>query len=357
METTTNRKVIALIVACLCTVACQKTASGPARPAGAPIHVKAPLGLPPLDVPPDNPVTAETVALGRKLFYETKLSGDNTVSCATCHNPAMGFSDGSRVSTGMNGKKGTRNAPTVLNAAYASLQFWDGRARNLEEQAAVPIGNPVEMNQKHDVCASKLDDDPAYVAEFTKAFGPGPVTMEKIQKAIAAFERTMLSGNSPFDRFIYGGDKEALSPAAIRGYAIFGDTNRGNCANCHSLGERDSLFTDGKFHNLGVGVNSDGDLVDPGRFTATKAEADKGRFRTPTLRNIAKTAPYMHDGSFRTLRQVVDFYVGGGNSNPWLDKDMKPLTLTRQERDDLVAFLESLTGDMPPDAGPPTAGK
>jgi cytochrome c peroxidase len=323
------------------------------KPIGAAMPIAAPLGLPPVPVPSDNPVTIETVALGRKLFYDRKLSGNDSVSCATCHNPLLGFSDGRKVSTGVGGKTGKRNAPTVLNAAYGTIQFWDGRASTLEDQAAGPIANPVEMNQTHEVCVSKLNADSAYLSEFEKSFGPGPITMAKIQKALASFERTALSGNSPFDRYQFGGDQSALRPAAIRGLAIFKDKNRGNCVTCHTIDSTHALFMDGKFHNLGIGVNAEGELVDMGRFDQTKVETDSGAFKTPTLRNVANSAPYMHDGSLKTLREVVDFYAGGGNSNPHLDKDMKSLNLTRAERDDLVAFLESLTGDLPPDIGPP----
>jgi cytochrome c peroxidase len=342
---------LALSLAVVLVVSCRSTVSE--RPVGKPTQVAAPLGLPPVPIPADNPVTADAVALGRKLFYDPKLSVNNTVSCATCHNPQLGFSDGRKVSFGVGGKSGKRNAPTVLNAVYGRVQFWDGRASTLEDQAAGPIANPVEMNQTHEVCATKLDADPTYAAEFRKAFGPGPITIGKIQKAIASFERTVLTGNSPFDRYQFAGDQSALSPAAIRGVAIFKDKSKGNCVTCHTIDSTYALFTDGKFHNIGVGVNSEGELTDLGRFDQTKVEADKGAFKTPTLRNVARTAPYMHDGSLRTLRHVVDFYVGGGNSNPWLDKDMNSLNLTPAERDDLVAFLESLTGEIPPHVGPP----
>jgi len=320
------------------------------RPVGVVTEVRPPLGLPPVPVPSDNPITRETIALGRKLFHDRKLSMNDTVSCASCHNPRAGFADGMKTSLGIDGKTGTRNAPTVLNAAYASIQFWDGRAASLEEQSAGPISNPLEMNQGHDVCVAKLEADPTYQAEFKKAFGPGPITIGKVQKAIASFERTLLSGNSSFDRFEFGGDKSALSPAAVRALAIFKDRKRGNCITCHTIDKAHALFTDGKFHNLGVGVNSEGELTDLGRYDQTKVDADKGAFKTPTLRNVSKTAPYMHDGSLKTLRQVVDFYAGGGNSNDHLDKDIKSLNLSASERDDLVAFLESLTGEMPPDA-------
>lgn len=328
---------------------CERTAADRATA----ISIPTPLGLPPVPIPAENPPTAETVALGRKLFHDPKLSLDDTISCAFCHNPALGFADGRKVSAGVHGQLGSRNAPTVLNAAYSKFQFWDGRANTLEDQAAGPIANPVEMNLTHDVCVSKLSSDPAYVAEFEKAFGPGAITLHKIEKALAAFERTLLSGNSPFDRYQYGGEKNALAPEAIRGLAIFQDAKKGNCAECHTVGATFALFADDEFHNLGVGINAEGELIDFGRYDQTKVESDKGAFKTPTLRNVARTAPYMHDGSLKTLRDVVDFYAGGGNSNPHLDKEMKPLILTRRERDDLVAFLNSLNGGIPQDAGPP----
>jgi cytochrome c peroxidase len=178
--------------------------------------------------------------------------------------------------------------------------------------------------------------------------------MDKVVKAIAGFERTLLSGNSPFDRYQYGGDKTALSAAATRGLAIFTDKTRGNCSTCHTIGERFALFTDGKFHNLGAGMNANGELADEGRYTHTGSDADRGAFRTPSLRNVAQTAPYMHDGSLKTLKDVINFYVGGGNSTPQLDREIKPLKLSEQDRSDLVIFLEALTGDMPSNAGRPS---
>jgi cytochrome c peroxidase len=335
------------------------TAANPVNdsPIGAVLHIQPPLGLPTVPVPPGNPETAETIALGRKLFYDKRLSRDNTVACASCHNPLLGFSDGRKNSIGVGGKTGTRNAPTVINAAYAPLQFWDGRAASLEQQAAAPIANPVEMDQAHDIWISNLDSDPAYKAAFWKAFGPGPATLGKVEKAIASYERTLISGDSPFDRYEYGGDKKALSPAAIRGLSVFLDPHKGNCVACHTIGPKYALFTDGKFHNTGAGVDGDGQLTDLGRFVETKKEADKGAFKTPGLRNIANSAPYMHDGSLKTLKDVVDFYAGGGNSNPDLDPQMKSIHLSGKDRSDLVEFLKSLTGQMPPDAGPPEAAQ
>lgn len=322
-------------------------------PIGSRAAIAAPLGLPAVSFPADNPPTIETIALGRILFYEKKLSADNTVSCASCHDPKFGFADPRPLSLGVGGKRGNRNAPPVLNAVYHPVQFWDGRAPTLEEQAAGPIGNPMEMNHSLEDCIRKLNSDTRYVALFNKAFGAGGVTMDRLKKAIASFERTLICGDSPFDRYQFGGDEKALSAAAKRGLAIFRDKNRGNCAVCHSIGEKDALFTDGKFHNIGEGISPEGEILDLGRFEQTKVDADKGAFRTPTLRNIAKTAPYMHDGRIRSLKEVVDFYVGGGSSNPNLDKEIKELKLNGRERDDLVEFMESLTGSTPSDSGPP----
>lgn len=331
----------------------QIAAESPSVPIGAPVEIQAPLGLPPVPIPADNKPTVETIALGRKLYYDPRLSVDSSISCANCHNPSHGFTDGMAVSTGVSGQFGKRSAPTVLNAAYNPVQFWDGRAASLEQQAGGPIANPVEMNQAHDACVGRLGENPEYQQLFAKAFGEGHITIDKVEKAIASFERTLVSGDSPFDRYYYGGDKKAMSPAAIRGLALFRDEQKTNCVKCHTIDEKYALFTDGKFHNLGVGVNEEGELTDLGRYEETKVEADKGAFRTPTLRNVALTAPYMHNGKEKTLRRVVDFYVGGGNSNPYLDKDIKELHLTSAERDDIVAFLEALTGGIPKDSGPP----
>ena len=346
-------------VAAIAGAAChsEKASAVSERPIGKPITIAVPLGLPGVPVPSDNPETAEAVDLGRRLFYDKKLSSDNSLACASCHNPNLGFTDRQKHSTGFKGQAGKRNAPTVVNAAYVPFQFWDGRAGSLEDQAAGPIANPIEMNQKHEVCVSKLAADPTYRAEFRKVFGPGQVTIGKVEKALASFERTLISGDSPFDRYQFGGDAKALSPAAVRGLEIFRDPARANCAACHTINEHFALFTDGKFHNIGIGVDDEGNLTDLGRYNETKVDADKGAFKTPTLRNVALSSPYMHDGILKTLRDVVDYYAGGGNSNPYLDKKIKPLHLSGQERDDLVQFLKSLTGEMPSDAGPPPVEK
>ncbi|MGA2961287.1 MAG: cytochrome c peroxidase [Candidatus Korobacteraceae bacterium] len=329
------------------------TTPGGERPVGATLEIQAPLGLPSVPIPAENRPTAETIALGRKLFYDTRLSKDNSLACASCHNPNIDFTDGRKLSAGVGGMTGVRNAPTLLNAAYFPLQFWDGRASSLEEQSADPIANPLEMNQTHELSVSKINANPTYRTAFEQAFGPGPVTLGKIEKSLASFERTLLSGNSPFDRYEFGGNKKALTTSAIRGLAIFVDPKRGNCATCHTMNKAYALFTDGKFHNTGAGVNGEGEFTDLGRYNQTKIEADRGAFKTPTLRNVANTGPYMHDGSLKTLKDVVDFYAGGGNSNPHLDKEVQALSLSGQDRADLVEFLQSLTGDMPKNVGPP----
>jgi cytochrome c peroxidase len=241
-----------------------------------------------------------------------------------------------------------RNAPTLINVAYQPLQFWDGRADTLEAQSASPMADPIEMDQSHDVSVKKLAKDPVYRQMFRDAFGTPDVTLTRVEKSLASFERTILSGNSSFDKYMYGGQPTALSPSQARGMAIFLDPQRGNCAACHTIAPRFSLFTDGKFHNIGVGVGDDGTPKDVGRYHQTTIKSDTGAFKTPTLRNVANTAPYMHDGSLRTLEQVVDFYAGGGNSNPYLDREIKAIHLSGQDRRDLVEFLKSLTGELPP---------
>jgi cytochrome c peroxidase len=324
-------------------------------PVGKQVEIKAPLGLPPVPIPADNPPTAETIALGRRLYYDPILSIDNTVSCATCHSPTAGFADPKPVSEGVDKKTGARNSPTVFNSAYFHVQFWDGRAPSLEKQAEGPVQNPVEMANTLENVEKKLNADPSYREQFAKAWGAGPITYEMVEKSIASFERTIVSGNSPFDRWKYGHDEKAVSDSVKRGFIVFTSKAKGNCAACHLVGEEDALFTDNKFHNIGVGVDL-GDITDPGLFAVTHKESDRGLFKTPSLRNVALTAPYMHDGSLKDLKQVVDFYIGAGNSNVNLDKEIHVLDfLSGQERADLEAFLNSLTGEMPPDSGPPPA--
>lgn len=324
-----------------------------AIPIGPAVEIKAPLGLPPVPIPPDNPPTSASIALGRRLFYDTRLSKDDTLSCASCHQPRIRFSDARERSTGVGGANGLRHAPTLVNVAYSPLFFWDGRAANLESQVGTPIADVLEMNQTHDASIAKLKDDKTYKAMFQSAFGTDEVSMKRMEKALASFERTILSGNSAFDRYEYQGQKDALSPAQIRGLTIFKDPQKGNCASCHTIGPSNALFTDGQFHNTGQGFGDNEQFSDLGRFKITKLENERGQFKTPTLRNVAVTGPYMHDGKLKTLKDVVDFYAGKGNSNPYLDKRISTIELTGQDRGDLVEFLKSLTGELPSNVGPP----
>jgi cytochrome c peroxidase len=329
-------------------------AGGRAVPIGIPVQLKPPLGLPPVPIPPDNPPTAETIALGRRLFYDARLSVDSTVSCASCHNPALAFADGKQLPEGVRRQKGRRNAPSLLNAVYREAFFWDGRSPSLEAQAREPVQNPLEMAHTLQGAVERLTAASGYRAAFERAFGPGPVTYEKVGKALASFERTLLCGNSPFDRYYYGHDLLALSDSAKRGMEIFRNPAEGNCATCHTISDRYALFTDNKFHNDSVGPTSDnGDPIDLGHYLITRVEADKGAFRTPSLRNVALTAPYFHDGSRATLQDVIGFYIRGGNPVRHRDKEIQSIWLSGQDRTDLEAFLESLTGEMPPAVGPP----
>ncbi|MGA7565299.1 MAG: cytochrome c peroxidase, partial [Terriglobales bacterium] len=323
-------------------------------PVGKMIQIKAPLGLPPVPIPADNPPTADTIALGRRLYYDPQLSVDGTISCASCHAPQFAFSDDHSVSFGVGKKTGTRHAPTVINSAYNTLQFWDGRAPSLEEQAKGPIANPVEMAHSLDGVVKRLQSDPKYVAFFKEAWGKDEINIDLVAKSIASFERTVIAGDSPFDRFYYGHDRKALSPAAQRGLKIFTDPKEANCEVCHTIGKTSALFTDNKFHNLGVGADLQGNLNDVGRYSQTKKDADMGCFKTPTLRNLAHRGPYMHDGSFPTVRDAFAHYIGGGNMNAHLDKQIHALDfLTFDERDDLLQFLDSLNGKLPANIGPP----
>lgn len=310
---------------------------------GGPYTLTIPLGLTEPAIPENNPMTAEKIALGKKLYFDKRLSADDTVACSNCHDPARGFADALPTSSGIRGQFGPRNAPTVLNSAFYTLQFWDGRAPTLEEQAKGPIINPVEMGMpSHDDLIKKLEGIPEYVKDFQEAFGSG-ITIDRLAQAIAAFERTIISGNSPFDRFFYGEEPDAISESARKGLEVF--RGKGRCLNCHDFNPMYALFTDNKFHNIGVGMERTD--YDPGRFKVTQNPADKGAFKTSTLRDIELTAPYMHDGSHKTLEDVVEFYNKGGIRNPYLDGGIVPLGLTDQEKKDLVEFLKSLTGGKP----------
>jgi cytochrome c peroxidase len=304
---------------------------------------KVPLGLVRIQFPPDNPWSAEKAELGRLLYFDKRLSSDGTVSCATCHDPKFGFTDGAPVSTGIKGQKGGRSAPTVINRAYSVEQFWDGRAPTLEEQAKGPIANSIEMTtatdpaEAHQLVTARLRKIPGYVLRFKAVFGVEDFNIDHVAKAIATFERAVLSGNSAYDRF-KAGDKSALSESAQRGLTLF-RSNNARCDSCHE----GINFTNGMFSNIGIGMDKPN--PDLGRYNVTRNERDKGAFKTPTLRDIAATAPYMHDGSLKTLEEVVEHYNKGGIKNPWLHQDIRPLNLSEQDKKDLVAFLRSLSGE------------
>jgi cytochrome c peroxidase len=336
---------------------------GSSIPIGKRVEIPTPLGLPPVPIPEDNPPTAETIALGRKLFFDPILSVDGTIACASCHDPKHGFADPKPVSTGVYGRKGKRNAMSILNAAYNHNQFWDGRARTLEEQAAGPVPNDLEFAHSLPGVERKLAARPDYVDLFAKAFGPGRITFEKVAKSIASYERTLVSGNSPFDRYFYGGDKTAMNDSAIRGLALYLNPSlrAANCVSCHRIDADYATFTEPRFHNTGVAVDPlSGEILDLGRYLITREERLRGAFKTPTLRNIALTAPYMHNGSMKTLEEVVEFYFKGGRANPFLSADVPRPGVTDIPRDqqpqaikDLVEFMKALTGEIPPGAGPP----
>lgn len=295
-----------------------------------PSEVPIPLGLPEVKSPADNPTTAEKVALGRRLFFDENLSRDRSISCASCHDPEKGWTNGERFAVGVGGATGTRNVPTIMNVAFNRRQFWDGRARTLESQALGPILNPAEMAMpSREALIERIQEDPEYEVLFARAF-PDGITADNVGRALAAFQRTVLVGDAPYDRF-QAGDKQALSPAAQRGMDVF--LRKGNCAGCH----KPPLFTDNLFYNLGVGM--DQEQPDVGFFAVTQLPTSLGRFKTPTVREVAKTAPYMHDGSLATLEEVVEFYDKGGHPNPNLDRDMRRLRLTDQEKRDLVQFM------------------
>jgi cytochrome c peroxidase len=290
-------------------------------------------------IPESNPLTRDVVALGERLFFDPELSASGAVSCASCHRPERAFSDSVPISPGVFGRTGQRNAPALVNRAYGRTFFWDGRAATLEEQVLHPIQDSVEMGQPLAALAERLRRSARYRAEFRRAFGRPAIDSTAVARALASYVRTIRSGNAPVDRW-RDGDSSALSPDARRGFALF--TGRANCVTCH-VGPN---FTDEEFHNTGVSARSDlrNGASDPGRAGVTGLPRNQGAFKTPTLRDVVLSAPYMHDGSMGTLEQVVAFYDSGGRANPMLDPEIKPLGLTKQERSDLVAFLRALTG-------------
>ena len=296
----------------------------------APPEIEIPNGLGELKYPEDNLSDPRKIALGKQLYFDSRLSADGTVACATCHDPKQGWSDGRATSKGVDGQVGNRNAPTIINAAFNRFQFWDGRAATLEEQALGPIENPIEMNHPIAACVEKLNEIEGYKKQFNEIFG-SDVTKETLAKAIAAYERTILSGNAPYDRY-KAGDESALSESAVRGMKLFFGT--ANCSACHS----GPHFTDFAFHNVGVGMDSEN--PDKGRFEISGLGGDTGAFKTPTLREIARTGPYMHDGSMKTLEEIIKHYNEGGTPNEFLDEEIFELDLSDQDQADLIAFLK-----------------
>jgi cytochrome c peroxidase len=338
-----------------------------------------PLGLPPVPIPADNPQTPEKISLGKKLFEDKRFSTTGEVSCSTCHDETKAFTDSPlKVSEGIEGLTGTRNAPTVINAAYLETQFWDGRSPSLEDQSQHPFVNPVEHGlADHEPILEIVRTDPDYVQAFETVFGKSgqDVTMTEVKQAIASFERTQIGGDSRFDRYYFGGEDDALTEQEKRGLEVF--VNEGRCVSCHVIEQTQALFTDNRFHNIGVGIGeiqeqipslaqaylqaeydaSEVDvkvLTDPrsselGRFAVSRGLNEMGSFKTPPLRNIALTAPYMHDGSLDTLLDVVVHYNNGGVTdeddpvNDFLSGGIRPLNLTDEQIDDLVTFMEALT--------------
>lgn len=333
-----------------------------------------PKGQPPVPVPANNPITPEKVQLGRKLFYDRRLSLNNTFSCAMCHIPEQGFtSNEMKTAVGIEGRTVKRNSPTLYNVAYYTRLFHDGRENSLEHQVWGPLLAHNEMaNPSIGNVIEKLKNEAEYIALFKNAFDKGP-TMETLGMAIASYERTLNSGNSAFDRWYYGSEKQALSASAQRGFKLF--TGKAQCSSCHTVGKDHAIFTDNAFHNTGIGyreamgtgaktqrvqvapgifVDIDTKLIasvserkgnDLGRYEVTQNPDDRWRYKTPSLRNVSLTAPYMHNGSLSTLKEVVEFYNQGGIANETLDPLIKPLKLSANEMDDLTEFLKSLTGD------------
>jgi cytochrome c peroxidase len=315
--------------------------------------------------PPDNPITDAKAKLGDMIFDEKRISSDNSVACNTCHSPRNGFTTHTQASRGVGDQIGKRNAPSILNAMFYKSMFWDGRAATLEEQATLPILNPIEMGQKDpkDVVA-RLAAIPEFVEAFQKVFGRPP-NWEDMGKALAAFERTRLSTEAPFDRFLRG-DEKALNATQRRGWALF--TGKARCGSCHTYDPALPLFGDNRFHNTGDAAGKpdfnqlakraaagnkteidrlalETDDSELGRFLVTRKREDIGAFKTPFLRDVLLTGPYMHDGSLETLWDVIEFFNKGGERNPFLDGEMKPLGLTASEVDDLANFLGALTSD------------
>lgn len=342
-----------------------------------PLAVELPVGLAAakasIFIPDDNPLTRAKIELGRQLYFDRRLSSDASVSCADCHDPGFGYAKDTRFGVGVDGQEGNRNSPTAYNRILSRAQFWDGRADTLEAQAVGPIANPIEMANTHDDAVKTLASIPGYTIQFDKIFGRA-VNIEDVGRALASFERTVVTGPTAYDYYeplkafeeafaedledldslkeddpeLYAqyielksaADAKPLSEAARRGRDLF-FSEASNCSACHA----GTNFTDEQYHNIGVGMEAA--EPDLGRYLQTRDEKDRGAFKTPTLRNIAQTAPYMHDGSQKTLEEVVEWYAKGGHPNQWLSDKIKPLKLNDQDKADLVAFMQALTGDLP----------
>ncbi|MCZ8240070.1 MAG: c-type cytochrome [Leptospiraceae bacterium] len=331
------RKIISIFVFCLLfggLINCQQTLSDKAKEYLRPVVVPAPL---------DNPTTKEKIELGKMLFFDPRMSGSNWISCATCHNPALGWSDGLSLGFGHDMKPLSRNTPTILNTAYQTHQFWDGRAETLEEQALGPVESSAEMSQDITVMIGELEELSVYKNLFDIAFPKEGLTKVNIAKALAAYERTIVSGESPFDRYLKG-NLDEIDVSAKRGFVLF--ENKAQCSKCHS----GFNFSDNGFHN--IGLKDPNGNIDEGRWGAIgkdapiKIRALVGAFKTPTLRDVALTAPYMHNGMYKTLEEVVDHYDRGGDDLEYLDPNMIKLKLTSEEKKDLVSFLKTLTGEQ-----------
>lgn len=317
----------------------------------------------------ENPMTRAKIELGRQLYFDPRLSSDSTISCASCHAPEKGWAFDSQFGIGVDGQEGNRNSPVSYNRILSGAQFWDGRAATLEEQAVGPIANPIEMANTHDVAVDTLKKIPGYNLQFEKIFGDG-VNIDNVGKAIATFERAIVTGPAPYDyyevvrsfetqfppedlKYLEEDDPElykkyadakknaaGMSESARRGREIF-FSEKGKCTACHA----GANFTDELYHNLGVGM--DVEEPDFGRFMVTKEEKDRGAFKTPTIRNVDLSPPYMHDGSQKTLEEVVEWYDKGGHPNAYLSDKVKKLNLTAQDKADLVAFMKACTGEFP----------
>ncbi len=307
---------------------------------------QAPKGFPPIPWPADNPYSPARAELGKRLFFDGRLSANGAESCAFCHEPEHAFAGGTPLAKGANGTLGHRHVPTLINRAWGRLQFWDGRALTLEAQVVVPVTDPDEMGLTTEEVVQKIRAIKGYVPLFTTAFGDDTVSFDRIAKAIATFERTIVSGNSAYDRYL-AGDKTALTKQQKDGLDFF--NKKGECAECH-LGVN---FTDEKFANVGIGMDQQN--PDTGRGSITHRRGDLGKFKVPTLRDLARRAPYMHDGSVRTLGEVLDLYAKGGLPNAQLDTRLTPFYMDAQTRDDLLAFLDALNGEGWQKIAPPAS--